>query len=596
MSELLSPTCVGFDGLTPQAASSVRPLCYKGKAVAQAGIELLADLAEKQEKKKCRHAWCLLIIVTSPPTPHGGHPFNAMSEFTTRLHITPLTPDILPSVLPASLRAAATDISFHAIPTFPEKSYGYITLPNMEAEKIKKKLNGSILKGKKFKIESARPSKRQRHEDEAEAEDEPVKAEKKKSKKHKSEDQVLDGYELSPDRKVKRGWTEPSGSKKDKRRSEKKSKDEKKEKPQAKSKYTEKPECLFRTTIPPNRSKETADDKKAKNNKKSSESVVHEFEKMMTYPSFLRSTGDGSVQTATFDEEKGWVDATGAVKEAPSQKARKHDYRPGQVAGTKLKGSSKSSSQKEKVPTPELSSESEDWTSSSGSSDESSDSQSEASSSDGSSDESSDEQPQSSAEGKAASAPASSVAGDPASTPLATTNGSESKVAVAPEEVENKEVHPLEALFKRSAPVESQNQPTPDADAGFSFFGNNDNDIESEDEIRPVEPQPPFTPFTKRDLQVRGLRSAAPTPDTGLPSRHKTWTEDAMEDDEVSIDSPVSKSREVELDAAKEETEFTKWFWENRGENNRAWKKRRRDVAKEQRQRDNRKKGMKGKS
>lgn len=511
-----------------------------------------------------------------------------MTESTTRLHITPLTPDILPSVLPASLRAAATDISFHTIPTFPEKSYGYITLPNMEADKIKKKLNGSILKGKKFRIEPARPSKRQRNEDEADTE--PTKAEKKKLKKRKAEDQVVDGYELPSGRKVKRGWTEPSGSKKDKRRSEKKSKDEKKEKPQPKSKYTDKPECLFQTTVPPNRSNVTADDKKAKKNKKSSESVVHEFKKRTTYPSFLRSTDDGNVQTATFDEEKGWVDANGAVKEPPSQKARKHDHRPGQVAGTKLKGSGKSSARKEKTPTPESSSESEDWTSSNGSSDGSSESESEASSSD----DSSDERSQSSVEEKAVKAPVSSVAEDPASTPDATTNGSESEVAVAAQEIEDKEVHPLEALFKRPGPVNSQNETAPDVDAGFSFFGNQD--VESEDEAQPTEPQPPFTPFTKKDLQVRGLRSAAPTPDTGLPSRHKNWSADAMEDDEVSIDTPVSKSRVVDLGSAKEETEFTKWFWENRGENNRAWKKRRRDAAKEQRQRDNRKKGMKGKS
>ncbi|KAJ5180410.1 Nucleotide-binding alpha-beta plait [Penicillium capsulatum] len=489
-----------------------------------------------------------------------------MSESITRLHITPLTADLLPSVLPASLRAAATDISFHTIPTFPENNYGYITLPNMEAEKIKKKLNGSILKGKKFKIESARPSKRQRNE---EAESEPAPAEKKKSKKRKSDDQVLEGYELPSDRKVKRGWTEPSGSKKEKGRSEKKNKKEKKEKPQPKSKYTEKPECLFRTTVPPNRSSESADDKNAKKKKKkSSESVVHEFGKTMSHPSFLRSTGDGSAPTATFDEEKGWVDATGAVKEPPSQKARKHDYRPGQVAGTKLKGSGKSSNRKAKTPTPASSSESEDWTSSSGSSDESSDSESEATT----------------------VAPASSTE-DSASAPNAATDDAESEAA---QDAEGKEVHPLEALFKRSAPAESQDQPAPNADTGFSFFENGD--IESENEAPPAEPQTPFTPFTKRDLQVRGLRSAAPTPDTGLPSRQRQWAEEDMEDDDVSIESPVSKSRGLDLGLGKEETEFAKWFWENRGENNRAWKKRRRDVAKEQRQRENRKKGMKGKS
>lgn len=40
-----------------------------------------------------------------------------------------------------------------------------------------------------------------------------------------------------------------------------------------------------------------------------------------------------------------------------------------------------------------------------------------------------------------------------------------------------------------------------------------------------------------------------------------------------------------------EESEFQKWFWENRGETNRAWKKRRKVVSKEKRQRENRKRG-----
>jgi hypothetical protein len=44
--------------------------------------------------------------------------------------------------------------------------------------------------------------------------------------------------------------------------------------------------------------------------------------------------------------------------------------------------------------------------------------------------------------------------------------------------------------FKR-APTASDNQPAPEAETGFSFFGN---DIESEDEPQMAEPQTPFTP------------------------------------------------------------------------------------------------------
>ncbi|KAJ6013290.1 hypothetical protein N7540_007881 [Penicillium herquei] len=538
---------------------------------------------------------------------------------SVRLHITPFNSDLLPSVLPPSIRATATEISFHTISTFPENNYGYVTLPKMDAEKIKKKLNGSILKGKKFKIEAARPQKRQLEE---EVSAEPIK-EKKKSKKTKSEkpnENTIEGYELPSDRKVKRGWTDPSNGKKEKRKYDKsKKKDDKKEKPQPKSKYSEKAECLFLTKIPPNRaSVPDADDKKAKK-KKASDNVVHEFAKTYTQPSFLRSTDENTPLTATFDEEKGWMDNTGNVKEDVSKKARKKDYLPGKIPGAKekrpVKTSSKSKSKsKAKVEEPESSAESEDWTSSSGS-DESSDSESESESesedekeeeeenddkdndnaSDGSSssdsdssdeEEETDEQKSSPEEVKSTDVPMTTDEPEPEA------SESNSPAENTPQE-SSKEVHPLEALFKRPATETNAEKPTAEPDTGFSFFGNGD-DIESDDEPKVSEPQTPFTPFTKRDIQDRGLRSAAPTPDTGIPGRHMKWNEMEDDEDEMSVDTPVSKAREAGAD--KDETEFSKWFWENRGDNNRAWKKRRRDVAKEQRQRENRKKGMKGKS
>ncbi|CAL5868672.1 uncharacterized protein PFLUO_LOCUS2899 [Penicillium psychrofluorescens] len=519
-----------------------------------------------------------------------------MTEAITRLHITPLTPEILPSVLPASIRQSATDISFHSIPTFLENSYGYVTLPAMEAEKIKKKFNGSILKGKKFKVETARPQKRQRLEEEAGAE----KDTKKKSKKRKSEDGVLDGLELPADRKVKRGWTESSTAKSERRKTEKdkekkKSSKDKKDKTQAKSKYTEKSECLFRTNIPPNRSADdAADDKKAKKKKHSSQgSVVHEFAKTVTQPSFLRDAKESAAPTATFEEGKGWVDALGEVKEPANEKIRKANYHPGKVAGAKEKrnaGSTKSKKKTRATAEPSDASSSEDWTSSSGSSDESADSESE------------DDTPSSS------NASSASSAAEKSAKPAVS---SQQEVAGAPETAQEsaqeggsdepthevvtsaKEVHPLEALFKRPGPVAADVPAAPDANAGFSFFGNDD--IESEEE-EPRIPEPQ-TPFTKMDLQERGLRSAAPTPDTAMLSRRMKWNDfDEMEDeDEDDVNNtPVAKTRNFE--APQEDTEFVKWFWEHRGENNRAWKKRRRDAGKEQRQRDNRKKGLKGKS
>ncbi|KAJ5558157.1 hypothetical protein N7461_002129 [Penicillium sp. DV-2018c] len=525
-----------------------------------------------------------------------------MTELT-RLHITPFTPEILPSVLPASTRSLATDISFHEIATFPENNYGYVTLPKMEADKIKKKLNGSILKGKKFKVEGARPPKRHREEEDAVLEAPSSTTKKsKKSKKQESEDGVLNGFELPADRKVKRGWTETSEAKQERRKSEKKDKKEKKDKEkklQPKSKYTDKPECLFRATIPPNRASDVApDDKKAKKKKALKDNVVHEFAKTVAQPSFLRTAEESAAPTVTFEEGKGWIDSTGNVREPVNEKISKDTYRPGKLPGVKEKRPVRSAAKetkKKNPPTkevsPELSSESEDYTSSSGSSsEESSDSESEV---DEEKEDDVKTQPL-----KETDKPEKASDAD-ASIDVETPNHSASaEIAIEPvQEVEPdtsaKEVHPLEALFKRPAPTTSDDQSAPAAETGFSFFGD---DIDAEDEEPEVaEPQTPFTPFTKNDLQNRGQRSAAPTPDTTAAARHMTWNESHDSDSDVAIDSPVTKSR-IEDGGNKEETEFAKWFWENRGENNRAWKKRRRDAAKEQRQRDNRKKGLKGRS
>ncbi|CAG8376246.1 unnamed protein product [Penicillium salamii] len=516
---------------------------------------------------------------------------------TTRLHITPFTPDILPSVLPASIRNLATEVSFHEITTFPENNYGYVTLPKMEAERIKKKLNGSMLKGKKFKVESARPQKRHRELEDPVHEADSTKKKSKKSKKQEPEDGVVEGFELPEGRKVKRGWTESNDAKQERRKSEKKGKKEKEAKLQPKSKYTDKSECLFRATIPPNRAADAAaDDKKAK--KKSKDNVVHEFTKLTTQPSFLRTAQESVPPTVTFEEGKGWVDADGNLKEAANDKIKKDNKHPGQVAGAKEKhratksADKKKQSRKEK--TLEESSESEDYTSSSGSSSgESSDSESEDDEQAEDASTSSDSEEEEKAEVVKQPAPQKEAEETPEASESeveAETATSDSKEATPEptqaEDLSSKEVHPLEALFKRAAPAVSDDQPKAEPEAGFSFFGN---DIESEDEQ--PQPQPPFTPFTKNDLQNRGQRSAAPTPDTAAATRHTKWKE-SEESDDSSIDSPV-KARTGDDNG---ETEFAKWFWENRGDNNRAWKKRRRDAAKEQRQRDNRKKGLKGRS
>lgn len=172
-----------------------------------------------------------------------------------------------------------------------------------------------------------------------------------------------------------------------------------------------------------------------------------------------------------------------------------------------------------------------------------------------------------------------------------------------PEPEAAREVHPLEALYKRApnpAVEDAAKHTLPAIDTSFSFF--NPGDIEEEDEeVASVPTHPPQTPHTKQDLEWRALRSAAPTPDTaGIGKRFRFAIDGTEQDGEDESDSDVDKEmadavpgaasavRELADGEVKEESEFRKWFYEHRGENNRAWKKKRKEAKKQQRQRENR--------
>jgi len=254
---------------------------------------------------------------------------NAEGNKSVRLHITPLTPALLKVYLAPSVLAQAANISYHAVETFPEKGFGYIELPVMEAQKLKKKLNGATLKGSKVRIEEAKPEKRKAAEDDDVADDKTAKR-AKKEKKRKSPG-VLDGVELPDDRKVKRGWTESSAkSKKDsKDQKGKKDKVEKKAK-QINSKYTKEPELLFKAKLTGVAVTEVArkekgkDKKKDKKSKSKNEAVVHEFERNRKQPSFLKSV-EASTETkpaVEYVNGQGWVDEDGNVVEPETGKAR----------------------------------------------------------------------------------------------------------------------------------------------------------------------------------------------------------------------------------------------------------------------------------
>ncbi|KAL9628913.1 MAG: hypothetical protein Q9164_007103, partial [Protoblastenia rupestris] len=263
-----------------------------------------------------------------------------------RLHISPLNPDLLPIVLGQTLLNKAENTSFHAIETFPEKNYGYLELPLTEADRLRKKLNGCVLRGQKMKVEEAR-SRRTTNVAQSEVANNGLYAEKNRTKKSKSrEDGAIPAIELPDERKVKRGWTEAkvenengpiSKMKKDKKDKKTKSKD---------ASITGETECLFKTKVPPNAQNTTQDrghkPKKRKRGQSEREFVVHEFENTTKHAGFLRddSVAKDKKVVNEYIEGKGWVDEDGNVVEKEA-KRRKH-------SGAKVKSDDKHLDKEEK--------------------------------------------------------------------------------------------------------------------------------------------------------------------------------------------------------------------------------------------------------
>lgn len=550
-----------------------------------------------------------------------------------RLHITPLRPDLLKVYLAPSVLPSARNISYHTVETFPERGFGYVELPELEAQKLKKKLNGTTLKGSKVRIEMAKSEKRKvREEADAAREKEEAERPSKRTKKEKrkKEDGVLEGVELPGDRKVKRGWTEPP-TKNRKEKKDKKDKKEKKDKDtsrqQKDSKYTKEPEMLFKAKLTPVAATEVArkdkgkekKEKKDKNKSKAREVVVHEFEKNSKTPTFLKETKVTTEKKPAVDyiNGVGWVDEDGTVVEPETGRAKHRRAlelvdKPTEAQKAWIDGSTSHSapktkatkSKKAKKVTPPPSSSSEDDESSvvsSSSEDSSSESESEAESD------------------------AESTASSPAPAP----GRPKTPDALQEPTSGEKEVHPLEALFKRAkpapGPISTPAKKLTPINTSFSFFENNEDTMEA-DGGEPIENMP-TTPFTQKDLEWRGLRSAAPTPDTAAIGRrfsfdwrkgsHEADDDDDEEMGDAEADQQLSQNTkanavakrlpgvveedEDEGDAEagaeqandgpeeKPESEFRKWFWENRGDLNRAWKKRRRDALKAKRHSENKK-------
>ncbi|KAK1827317.1 hypothetical protein QBC39DRAFT_334248 [Podospora conica] len=514
-----------------------------------------------------------------------------------RLHITPLDPDLLKVVLSSTLLPKATAISYHALDTFPEKRYGFLNLPAEDAEKLRKKLNGAVVKGLKLRVQTARPEAIPAPVGEdvamAKSEDKKSSKDKMEGKKRKRDSVVvLEGAQLEGGRKVKRGWTAAAGAEEaqDKDRRARKEKGEKKDKKgrrQEKSKFTDHEECLVKTVLPPNAVPEVdAAAPKSKKKRNAREVVVHEFEKTTKFPTFLKTTvaAAGARPELEFVEGKGWVDGEGAV-----------------VEPVKARPVTRSRAPIFKKPAPPVA----DSSSSSNGTDD--DEESEA--------ESTSASPPPKANGKAKDIEMEDAAQpEPTPSPQSDTaklkspkGGLSIRIPATPKDGK---VHPLEALYKRPAPTDGASaEPEQPTEKPFSFF-NHDNDEDAsasdgeaaadataanDDDEGAPKPQVLMTPFTRRDIETRGIRSAAPTPDTAHPSRRfKPWEDD--DDDEVEAaageESPSGKVAATTRGNGEEggaaTSDFQKWFWENRGDINRSWKKRRKQAGKEKRYRDNR--------
>ncbi|KAI4162872.1 MAG: hypothetical protein LQ342_003589 [Letrouitia transgressa] len=528
-----------------------------------------------------------------------------------RLFVSPLNPDILTLILPSPLREQAANISYHTIQTFPEKVYGYIELPAAEADRLRKKLHGSTLKGLKLRVEEARPDmvKTRANDSQSGEAMEPVQERTKKPRKSKTkrEDGVLPGVELPQDRKVQRGWTEPETRKSG--RSKRTAGSEKKENKKTKkpSAYTEGAECLFKAKAPANAVKMSTDSSEGRSRRKRKRGeserniLVHEFEKNTKHASFLRDRQNPteSNPTSKFIKGRGWIDGDGnVIEEEPKTRNAKmstHRARYAQTAAVKERPAERD---KREVPPTKNSTRPKQFGEETSSSGDSSDFESKNT-------PRNEDRPNGASKrafedirnGQKLDASQQKDTEDSIGTAqvraLSISRSSPTPPLEPSSFKSSQEVHPLEALFKRPTNAASQTpkKPSLEVRTSFNFF---EPDADESSNTKLVIPQ---TPFTQQDYQRRRMRSAAPTPDTAAPGRATfghVWSQgsdvpdEEDEDGEPGTDTPL-ESKNIKKEEEKQESEFQKWFWEHRGENNRAWKRRRREAAKEKRQRDNKK-------
>ena len=394
---------------------------------------------------------------------------------------------------------------------------------------------------------------------------------------------------------------------------------------------------MFRTQVPPNKDVCEADtDAKSNKNKKkkvqAGATEVKEFGKTEPIPTFTResNTTNNSRKYAKFEDEKGWVDEEGKVVEEVKESGRAS--KRGKKTGIRSKKEEKSAATAPPVgPDVSVNGNKE-------------------------------------VQANEKESPTPQIALDATSTVDETANDADG--ASNPSPSNNDASSTLETLFKRPNSASKSKSKRPEPIKTFSFFDNATEDATTADGAKqtpdPDDPMPgapptsnplvhqdsgplrkkptrlsalqipPQTPFTRRDLDARGLRSAAPTPDTAaigkrmrmpwLQGRSQTRSlsreadgsrsmsreaeasgesgkkrmkqesleadgvlqgvqeEDEDEDEDAGPVPPEGEEQEDadgEKGAQKEQTEFEKQFYAQRGELNRSWKAQRREAKKQ---------------
>lgn len=542
-------------------------------------------------------------------TTHTG-PMTAISPPPTdtgrlRLHITPFNASLYDRLIPASIQPLAQDVSYHTVQTFPERGFGYVELPAMEAEKLKKKLNGSIFKGSKVRIEEARPEKGLNKKRDAEGDDDEderrakKRARRERKEKRNTDGKVLSGHELEEGRHVKRGWTDADGAKKSRGKSTKSE-----EKAMRAKHTTDGKKMRFKTSVPPNavpldaKVKPKAKDKKLKGSKLKKTTIVQEFSRSRNPSQGVAPSVSDSKPVVAYEDGRGWVDEDGNVVEAerPSKRKKRPQVESEQDGGAETNHRKRELD--DQVLRVKLSATDEmDLDSPLD-------------------DHATAPENESAKDLQLAEAQENDDASDTSDldSNKSTTSIDEQDSQDDEPESSAKAVHPLEALYKRSAPdaASAGKHRLAPIDTSFSFFGSEPNDAAAADAAEEGDnpaAHPPQTPHTREDIEWRAQRSAAPTPDTAAIGKRFSFVFGPDEDEDGDGDGDdgdegdaghearsrwleerggSGKGSEVAKAGAQEESAFRKLFYEKRGESDRAWKRRRREMKKQQRQRENR--------